>query len=232
MSLFLENQKPPSDESGFFFPNNVYWQLLMSSQVSTEVVVDTSKAQFIRSQPEPFFIQALAVDPDRGLCNLCVPICIEMHRHFPGGIFYVCCIVSAPAGAFSNIAPVVTAVHDPDGVEMHERRAVSDFDVDFSSITQIQDSPGRETFWYWHWSILLSSCGNSNFIPATGLITGRNRVGGNFAEIDQPQVGPHFTQNFLDRKMAAIQQSHQVAATWYRKRTIGGVFGRSVFRVR
>ena len=123
--LFLERQKPPSGESGFCLPGeNLAIQYFFFGPI--QCVVDACQAQLVRPQPVPFGIQALAVDADRGLHDFCISKRVEMHCHFPSSFLNACCVVPATASALSDLARVVTTIHDSDGVKTHEWRAIFD----------------------------------------------------------------------------------------------------------
>src|SRR6266498_108049 len=147
IDLRVENQKPPSNESGLCFPVEKIWSGLLWA---IEQGSYTGKTQFVGPHLEPLFVQLLAVDLDRCFLDLRLAKGVEVFLQFLGSFFDAGCEVPVMEYVAFNRSLTALTAHRVDGVELYKHGAVLDLDVDLSSVRQVQHSSRRESFWCCH----------------------------------------------------------------------------------
>jgi len=131
IDLLVQNQKPPSNESGFCFPGEKIWSDLF---VSIKQRPHTSKTQFVGSHFEAFSVQALAVDLDCRFLNLRFAKGIEVLFKFLGSFFNTGGKAATLEGVALAQSFATFTTRRIDGVELYESGAILNFDVELSRI--------------------------------------------------------------------------------------------------
>ena len=145
IDLLVQNQKPPSGESGFCFSGEKIWSVSAIEQGTY-----TGKTQFVGSHLEPLFVQLFAVDLDLCLLDFRCAKGVEVFRHLFGGTFNAICIIAVDAGIGLIFSSAATTANGVDSVELYELRVVPNFDIDLSSIRQLYYRARGESFWCCH----------------------------------------------------------------------------------